>query len=95
MRYLWIALVVLVVPGGLLLAAIAIGKRLRTVSKEPTIHPLSAEHYTFTGHDEALAIRTLAKRASAERARRAARRLETRSEQDVETRERHGLRQVH
>jgi hypothetical protein len=94
MRYLWLALVALLVPGGLLLLAIAIGKRLRTVS-EPAISPLSAKHYRFTTHDEALAIRTLAKRAQAEKARRAARRLETRSEPALDARERHGMRRVH
>lgn len=88
MRYLGIALVVLLVPGGLLLLAIAIGKRLRTVSSEPTIAPLSAEHYRFTKHDEGLALRTLAKRAEAEALKRRARQLETSSE-------RPRLRRVH
>lgn len=42
------------------------------------IPPLSSEHYKFLGHDEALAIRTLALRAEAEEIKRSARQIETR-----------------
>lgn len=41
------------------------------------IPPLAPEHYRFQGHDEALAIRTLARRAEADESRRTARQIET------------------
>ncbi len=47
------------------------------VSTEPTIAPLNAKQYRFTGHDEQLAVRSRARRELAEEIRRNARWIET------------------
>lgn len=49
----------------------------RRRNTEPVIKPLSAEHYRFVGHDEAMEVRARQRRELAEKIRRDARLIET------------------
>jgi hypothetical protein len=52
----------------------------RCTNTEPTIAPLSRDHYRFVGHDEALERRSRERREQAEQIRREAFRVDTRDE---------------
>lgn len=64
----WLALLAAVVlPGGLVIAAVVWLRRrwLANRAADLLITPLGPQHYRFTGHDEALRLRTEARRKAA------------------------------